>query len=403
MLHVWLRVAVLEPHYIIEKDVQNVDELLTWVESLCPKNPKKCMCLCRDGGMGFSGEDDIATHIRDKREVQLELRRQVGESANCKPVGEMRRHPRALYCVEFVQSQPWGKDGEATILEDDEDTCKDDDVKDNEADNASAASPSRTARKTPKTKERYSSPPGFFRRKARETAPDNVPDADPTVVDWVSLGIETEPWPVIHVRGRETLVSLMNHDVAEALRFFVSGRVEPSLRDEDENSLLHWAAFHGLQEMAKKLIEYQASLNDWNINGETPLLVACRCEHWDVAKHLIKVKAAPDPYAEDDCVDGGTPLIWACRHNNIGLVHLLCRARANLEIKDADGMTAMHMSASRGFTEITNMLLRYGGAVDTRRTDNATPIQLASRFGQCEDLNVLLDAFPKPNPADITI
>eukprot|EP00397_Hematodinium_sp_SG-2012_P027924 GEMP01029373.1.p1 GENE.GEMP01029373.1~~GEMP01029373.1.p1 ORF type:complete len:437 (+),score=93.70 GEMP01029373.1:38-1312(+) len=395
MVRVWLRVEVLQPSYVISKEVPNVNELLTWVELICPKKQSKKseFCLCRSETMGFSGEDDIAAHIRDKDEVHLELRKQTGESMNCRPITEMRRCPDALYCVEYAKAQTWGKKAEETIVEAEVEVDADADADVASVDSASKPAPEKTLNIKPA----FRSTPGFFPR-----VPPSKPE-EPKVVDWVALGQETEPWPIIHVRGRETLMSLVNHDVEEAMRFFTSGRVEPTLRDDEENSLLHWAALDGLEDMALKLIEYQASVNAWNVQGETPLLVACRVGHWGIAKLLIKAKAESDPYSEDDIVEGGTPLMWACRHGRADVVNSLCQNGAKVTLHDTNGTTPLHVSVAEGSTDITRILLQYGGHVDARRSDNVTPIVLAARSGSIEDLSILLDAFPRPTREDVQL
>ena len=60
-------------------------------------------------------------------------------------------------------------------------------------------------------------------------------------------------------------------------------------RDDDyKNSLLHVAAFHGLIEVVKLLLEKKANIEAQNIHNETPLFMAILNGSWIAAEVLIE-------------------------------------------------------------------------------------------------------------------
>jgi ankyrin repeat protein len=74
------------------------------------------------------------------------------------------------------------------------------------------------------------------------------------------------------------------------------------------DNILHFAVSCGLELTAEKLIENldRDALNTTNVNGETPLLLACRSGHY--ATTMMLLEAGADPKMANDY--GDTPLHW---------------------------------------------------------------------------------------------
>ncbi|KAH0536974.1 hypothetical protein FGG08_006202 [Glutinoglossum americanum] len=69
----------------------------------------------------------------------------------------------------------------------------------------------------------------------------------------------------------------------------------------------HIAASYGLQDSVKRLIEVDPlGINATNINGETPLLLACRSGHFDLSMLLLDAGADPKIASHN----GDTPMHW---------------------------------------------------------------------------------------------
>ncbi len=52
--------------------------------------------------------------------------------------------------------------------------------------------------------------------------------------------------------------------------------------------LLQWACEKGVLDMADVLIKYKADVNKKDINGNSPLMVACRNGHLDIVQLLLE-------------------------------------------------------------------------------------------------------------------
>jgi ankyrin repeat protein len=102
------------------------------------------------------------------------------------------------------------------------------------------------------------------------------------------------------------------------------------------------------------LIEMGADVNakDKNKWGHTPLHIASRDNHIEIAKLLIERGA--DVKAKDN--DGWTPLHWASLHNRIETAKLLIELGADLDAENNDGETPFDLAH---FDEIKTLLKKY--------------------------------------------
>ncbi|KAF9579983.1 Glycerophosphocholine phosphodiesterase, partial [Lunasporangiospora selenospora] len=93
----------------------------------------------------------------------------------------------------------------------------------------------------------------------------------------------------------------------------------------------------------------------------TPLSIACRLGHIDVARLLIQYGANLDSQDED----GETPLIIAAKNGHVGCARLLITGTngkgANLELRERYyGWTALHLAAIENHPDVVSVLLQAG-------------------------------------------
>jgi hypothetical protein len=90
-------------------------------------------------------------------------------------------------------------------------------------------------------------------------------------------------------------------------------------RGQQNETALHWMAFHGNEAMVKRLITADADINARVKNGSTPLHLAAYKGHINVARLLIARRAKVNIRTHD----GITPLDWALRNGNSAVAELL--------------------------------------------------------------------------------
>jgi ankyrin repeat protein len=119
----------------------------------------------------------------------------------------------------------------------------------------------------------------------------------------------------------------------------------------DGYSPLILACYRGNNEVAKLLIETGCDINGSSKMG-TPLMAAIVKGNTEIAKFLIEKKA--DINKIDD--NGTTALIYAVQFNNTTILNLLLEKKVDKKHKDKDGKTAFEHAVFSRNEEIINLL-----------------------------------------------
>ena len=158
---------------------------------------------------------------------------------------------------------------------------------------------------------------------------------------------------------------------------------------------LHYAAFCGMHDIAEFLIVERSQ--DVNARGfdqqETPLQVAVRRGHVEVARVLLKHGADTETRDKDD----RTPLLSATQNRHVELARLLLEHGAYTEVREKDAYdifaarstSALEWAAGLGHVELVQALLEHGADVNAQK-EWATPLHWASAQGHPAVARVLL-------------
>jgi uncharacterized protein len=88
--------------------------------------------------------------------------------------------------------------------------------------------------------------------------------------------------------------------------------------------------------------------------------------------------------------DGATAIEWAAYRDDLELADLLIAAGANPKIPNRDGATALQMASLHGSPRMMEKLLNAGADVNERGMNGETPLMFAARNGNLDALNLLL-------------
>jgi ankyrin repeat protein len=129
--------------------------------------------------------------------------------------------------------------------------------------------------------------------------------------------------------------------LADKLKLALKDPAAVRIRDENERTLLHWAALTGRLDLLNMLLEAGASVDDDTAGGDkaqkpyylNPLEVAVSLGHHDACKLLLSKGANPNGRPGDN----ERPLTIAAKMSNGQLVQLLLEAGADANAKDGDG------------------------------------------------------------------
>lgn len=178
-------------------------------------------------------------------------------------------------------------------------------------------------------------------------------------------------------------------------------------------SLVHYATIYDHNEILNYLIKHGASLNEKNINGNTPIFLGVKYKKHNATKKLIEaginleykdkldnsllhiavknhdakmVKILLDASLDINSKNKyfRTILLDAIIIKNEEITEFLLDNNADIYVKDILGNTGLHYSVYNNDIEMTYMLLEQGLLTIAKNLQNKTPIQIAQELGYKE-------------------
>ena len=134
-------------------------------------------------------------------------------------------------------------------------------------------------------------------------------------------------------------------------------------RDGENRTALYAAAANNKLEVVEYLCLSKAEINSYGRNGWTPLTVATVEGHNEIIKALLKYDADLEKVKKDEKGDF-TAVFQASAGNHPDIVEYLCKSGAKVNVYGINGWTPLTAAASEGYTEVVNILLKFGKGID---------------------------------------
>jgi len=158
--------------------------------------------------------------------------------------------------------------------------------------------------------------------------------------------------------------------------------LSPDTTDVSGRSYLHWAALGGQEEIMATLLKRAKDTNKTDRDGRSPLDYAARYGHTTVADMLLVAKAR-------------SSIVFAVTGNNPTMISRLLTAGADVNEKNGQGQTALHLAVEANQPDMVKLLLSKGADPVATDAKGRTPKDLAVR-GRNERITALmLAASPK--------
>ncbi|XP_070000125.1 tyrosine-protein kinase HTK16 isoform X2 [Penaeus vannamei] len=174
------------------------------------------------------------------------------------------------------------------------------------------------------------------------------------------------------------------------------GELLPSeVRLHGSSSLLHRSTSQGNVTIVAELLKSgYKKIDDKNNYGQTSLHIACMKGFEEITRLLLQVPANVEVRDED----GLTPLHLASRYNRPGIVRLLVEmGQAEIQARTTKTeAVALHEAAANGSIECVKELLALGAPSCPRNVRMETPLDLAKQNGHVEIFRLLVNHRPSP-------
>ncbi|XP_074640600.1 uncharacterized protein LOC141898548 [Tubulanus polymorphus] len=162
------------------------------------------------------------------------------------------------------------------------------------------------------------------------------------------------------------------------IQLLLEHRADPNLPDRRGRNCLHMAIERGrldILDLIMKKTQHKIDLDAKTFEGLTPLHVAV--EQKDLKAADLLYRYGSDVNAEDS-KSGRTCIHYAAEANNIEMVKLLIKCKADLNVCSYAGVYPYQIAANRGYTDV-KYLLQASGANVNAKVDIAYPPKKGKR------------------------
>uniref|UniRef100_A0A2R9AJD2 Unconventional myosin-XVI n=1 Tax=Pan paniscus TaxID=9597 RepID=A0A2R9AJD2_PANPA len=222
--------------------------------------------------------------------------------------------------------------------------------------------------------------------------------------------------PKVHFNLTDMLQdAIIHHNDKEVLRLLKEG-ADPHTLVSSGGSLLHLCARYDNAFIAEILIDRGVNVNHQDEDFWTPMHIACACDNPDIV--LLLVLAGANVLLQD--VNGNIPLDYAVEgtesssilltyldENGVDLTSLrqmklqrpmsmltdvkhFLSSGGNVNEKNDEGVTLLHMACASGYKEVVSLILEHGGDLNIVDDQYWTPLHLAAKYGQTNLVKLLL-------------
>ncbi|XP_058229006.1 dynein axonemal heavy chain 12 [Hemibagrus wyckioides] len=187
-------------------------------------------------------------------------------------------------------------------------------------------------------------------------------------------------------RGKTALFSAIEKGLLENACYLLDNGSNPDCLDNDEDSPLVIAIRNNHYDMAKLLLCFNANVNLKLAHCRTALHEAARSGVTDIAMLLLKSGADPDPRS----TYGLTPLALAAQGGHMEIVRELLRRGADVDSQAQDWATILYEASASGNPDIISLLLEYGADANIPKHTGHLPIHRVAHRGYAKALALLI-------------
>lgn len=182
------------------------------------------------------------------------------------------------------------------------------------------------------------------------------------------------------------ILAIMDNNIEE-VTFLINRGENIFKKNDEEETLLHYAAKNGCLEIAELLINHGANPLEKNKWGESPLHYAVKGKHLAIAQLLIHNGAN---VLEKD-IRKMSPLHYAVKNRCLETAQLLIDNGANVSEKDKWQESPLHYAAYYGYLEMAQLLIHHGASVTGKNIWGESPLFNAVENRNLEITQLLID------------
>ncbi|XP_050405831.1 transient receptor potential cation channel subfamily A member 1 homolog [Patella vulgata] len=165
------------------------------------------------------------------------------------------------------------------------------------------------------------------------------------------------------------------------VQLLVDNKARIDVLNDEQATPLHKAAQFNHCEVVKFLVDRKAKINCRDKDNYTPLLLAATYGRTECVELLLEKNADYTVVDKDD----KTAIYLAAEENRLQTLRTLLsdsRMKELINTGDKYSNDPLHVAAKEGFLDIVKCLLENGADLDSKNEEEQTPVHLAARYGR---------------------
>eukprot|EP00298_Acanthocystis_sp_HF-20_P010036 c18635_g1_i1.p1 GENE.c18635_g1_i1~~c18635_g1_i1.p1 ORF type:complete len:599 (+),score=223.97 c18635_g1_i1:36-1799(+) len=168
----------------------------------------------------------------------------------------------------------------------------------------------------------------------------------------------------LNLQNSEGLTALMlavNGNHYEVVCHLVRLGADLELENKNHHTCLALASFLGHVSIVQELLQKKVQVDKSHSNGWTPLGLACSKGHLEVVQLLVE-KGMADVNKQNNFQE--TPLMIACGAGHENIVQYLLKQRADVNLKNSEGLNSYFIARKRGHKVIASIVKLAGASTE---------------------------------------
>lgn len=144
------------------------------------------------------------------------------------------------------------------------------------------------------------------------------------------------------------------------------------------------------QDIVNFIKKNKVNTNNFDRDGHNALLVACKMQRFDLARHLVDKRRARVNTPERS--KGITPLMYAAQNNDVPLCRYLISRKADINLvgKGILDSTALTLALTVNNGDVAKLLIERQAKIDVADSSGYTPLHLAAAYGRHKVVQMLI-------------
>lgn len=184
-------------------------------------------------------------------------------------------------------------------------------------------------------------------------------------------------------RQRTPLMQAAKHGNETVARLLLENGADPLLEEFRSETALHIAALHGHDAILNRLLEAGANINAVNSRRTIPIQEAANANKLSIVKKLLKLHRDAEMNPVGGWVSSGVreaALMSATAGSREEMVAFLLDQGSYIDAKNEHGCSGLHQAVDANAVGLVKLLLERGADTNVRDAEGITPLHLAARI-----------------------